>query len=188
MEIGAANTAAEAKSPVSKLYLSTAMNDAHLTHLTHLRTAIAVARRARDKGNHPFGAILVDETGAVLLEAENTVNTDHDCTGHAETNLARLACRRFERSVLERCTLYTSTEPCAMCAGAIHWSGIGRVVFALSEEGLYALTSDGANPDNETMTLPCREVFARCVRPVEVIGPLIEDEARRVHEGFWTQH
>ena len=84
--------------------------------------------------------------------------------------------------------LYTSTEPCAMCAGAIHWSGIGRVVFALGEEGLYALTSDGMNPDNETMTLPCREVFARCVRPVEVIGPLIEDEARRVHEGFWTQH
>ena len=157
------------------------MND----HLTHLRSAIAVARRARDKGNHPFGALLVDEHGVVLLEAENTVNTEHDCTGHAETNLVRLASRRFDRAVLERCTLYTSTEPCAMCSGAIHWSGIGRVVYALGEEGLYALTSDGTNPDNETMTLPCREVFAHCVRPVEVIGPLIEDEARVVHEGFW---
>jgi tRNA(Arg) A34 adenosine deaminase TadA len=136
-------------------------------HSTHLRTAIAVARRAREKGNHPFGAILVDADGAVLLEAENTVNTEHDCTGHAETNLVRMACRRFDRDVLERCTLYTSTEPCAMCAGAIHWSGIGRVVYGLGEEGLYALTSDGTNPDNETMTLPCREVFARCVRPVE---------------------
>ena len=155
-------------------------------HTTHLRAAIAVAQRARSKGNHPFGAILVDKNGQVLLEAENTVNTEHDCTGHAETNLVRLASRRYERDVLERCTLYTSTEPCAMCSGAIHWSGIGRVVFALGEEGLYAMTRNGENPDNETMTLPCREVFARCVRPVTVVGPLIEDEARLVHEGFWT--
>ncbi|MCB0041699.1 MAG: nucleoside deaminase, partial [Caldilinea sp.] len=83
------------------------MND----HLTHLRAAIAVARRSRENGNHPFGALLVDETGAVLLEAENTVNTARDCTGHAETNLVRLASQRFDRAVLERCTLYTSTEP-----------------------------------------------------------------------------
>ena len=158
----------------------------NMEYTTHLRAAIAVAQRARSKGNHPFGAILVDETGQVLLEAENTVNTEHDCTGHAETNLVHLASRRYERDVLERCTLYTSTEPCAMCSGAIHWSGIGRVVFALGEEGLYALTRNGENPDNETMTLPCREVFARCVRPVEVVGPLIEDEARVVHAGFWT--
>lgn len=156
-------------------------------HLSYLRAAIAVAQRAREKGNHPFGALLVDENGVVLLEAENTVNTERDCTAHAETNLVRMACQRFERAVLERCTLYTSTEPCAMCAGAVHWSGIGRVVFGLSEQSLYALTSDGAHPDNETMALPCREVFARCVRPVEVIGPLIEDEARVVHEGFWTK-
>ncbi|MFN3979353.1 MAG: nucleoside deaminase [Caldilinea sp.] len=160
------------------------MND---EHLSYLRAAIAVAQRAREKGNHPFGALLVDENGVVLLEAENTVNTERDCTAHAETNLVRMACQRFERAVLERCTLYTSTEPCAMCAGAIHWSGIGRVVFGLSEQSLYGLTSDGAHPDNETMALSCREVFARCVRPVEVIGPLIEDEARVVHEGFWTK-
>ena len=158
----------------------------NVDHATHLRSAITVAQRARARGNHPFGAILVDENNQVLLAAENTVNTDHDCTGHAETNLVRMASRRYERDVLERCTLYTSTEPCAMCAGAIHWSGIGRVVFALSEEGLYAMTNAGAHPDNETMSLPCREVFARCVRPVEVIGPMIEEEARRVHVGFWT--
>ena len=158
----------------------------NVDHTTHLRSAITVAQRARPRGNHPFGAILVDENNQLLLAAENTVNTDHDCTGHAETNLVRMASRRYERDVLERCTLYTSTEPCAMCAGAIHWSGIGRVVFALSEEGLYAMTNAGAHPDNETMSLPCREVFARCVRPVEVIGPMIEEEARRVHVGFWT--
>ena len=151
--------------------------------ILYLRQAIEVARRAREHGNHPFGALLVAGDGALLLEAENTVNRDNDCTGHAETNLVRLAFGRFDRAKLEASTLYTSTEPCAMCAGAIHWSGIGRVVFALSESGLYALT--GAHPENETMHLPCREVFARCDRPIAVDGPAIEDEAATVHHGFW---
>lgn len=156
------------------------------TDIQHLRAAIAIAKRAREHGNHPFGALLVDENNQVILEAENTVNTERDCTGHAETNLVRKASQQFDRATLEKCTLYTSTEPCAMCAGAIHWSGISRVVFALSEDGLYAMTNDGSHLDNETMSLPCREVFARCIRKVDVTGPLIEDEARKVHEGFWV--
>jgi tRNA(Arg) A34 adenosine deaminase TadA len=155
----------------------------HEIHLPHLRRAIAVASRAREHGNHPFGAILVDENNRVLLEAENTVNTGRDCTGHAETNLIRLAWQQFDPATLRKCTLYTSTEPCAMCAGAIHWGGVGRVVYALSEAGLYAII--GSHFENETMQLPCREVFARSGRQVEVIGPLIEEEAKVVHEGFW---
>lgn len=151
--------------------------------LVHLRRALVIARRARDHGNHPFGALLVDETNQVLLEAENTVNTQRDCTGHAETNLVRMASQALPPEILERCTLYTSTEPCAMCAGAIHWGKIGRVVFALSEASLYAMI--GSHAANETMRLPCRELFARCGRPVAVVGPLIEEEARLVHEGFW---
>jgi tRNA(Arg) A34 adenosine deaminase TadA len=153
------------------------------TDIRHLRAAIALARSARAHGNHPFGALLADERGDVLLEAENTVVTEHDCTGHAETNLMRLASRRFSPAQLAGCTLYTSTEPCAMCAGAIHWGGVGRVVYALGEEQLYAIV--GPSPDH--MLLPCREVFARSQRPVEVLGPAIEDEARAVHEDFWTQ-
>lgn len=149
-----------------------------------MRKAIALARRAREHGNHPFGALLASPEGEVLLEAENTVNSDHDCIGHAETNLARLACQHFERKFLAECTLYTSAEPCAMCSGAIHWSGIGRVVYGLAEERLYLLT--GADPANETMKLPCREVFARCQRKIEVVGPMMEDEAEAVHQGFWT--
>ena len=151
--------------------------------LGFLRRAIAVAQASRSHGNHPFGAILVDSTGQVLLEAENTVNSDQDVTGHAETNLVRLASRQLDRATLAGSTLYTSTEPCAMCSGAIHWSGIGRVVFALSEVGLYTLT--GAHPENETMHLPCREVFARCDRTIAVDGPAIEEEAAQVHAGFW---
>ena len=152
--------------------------------LIHLRRAIEIAASARQHGNHPFGALLVGADGQVLLEAENTVNTEKDCTGHAETNLVRLASRLFDRQVLQGSTLYTSTEPCAMCAGAIQWSGVGRVVYALAEERLYQLT--GADPSNETMRLPCREVFARCQRNIEVMGPVIEEEAEVVHHGFWV--
>lgn len=147
----------------------------------HLRSAIAIAGRARGHGNHPFGALLVDADGRVLLEAENTVVTGRDPTGHAETNLVRLAAGRFGPEALAGCTLYTSTEPCPMCAGAIYWAGIGRVVYALSEDGLYALI--GVHGD--ALPLPCREVFARGRHNVEVLGPTLEAEARTVHVGFW---
>ncbi|MFN8482438.1 MAG: nucleoside deaminase [Anaerolineae bacterium] len=151
--------------------------------LALLRRAIEIARGARAHGNHPFGALLADRDGVVLLEAENTVTTEHDCTGHAETNLMRLASRQFEPEFLATCTLYTSTEPCAMCAGAIYWGQVGRVVFAMSEEGLLELTGD--DPENQTFSLPCREVFARGQRPVIVEGPALQEEARQAHAGFW---
>ncbi len=153
------------------------------TDLALLRRAIEIAKRARANGNHPFGALLADRDGHVLLEAENTVVTERDCTGHAETNLMRMASRQLAPDVLEQCTMYTSTEPCAMCAGAIYWGNVGRVVFAMSEEDLLRLTGD--NPENQTFSLPCREVFARGQRPVTVEGPALEDEARQAHAGFW---
>lgn len=154
------------------------------TDLEHLRTAIIVAQHAREHGNHPFGAILVDENNQVLLQAENTVVTGHDCTGHAETNLMRLATQGFSSEKLALCTLYTSTEPCVMCAGAIHWGNVRRVVYALSEIGLYEII--GPLPEN--LLLPCRDVFAQSGRSVEVVGPAteLEAEARAVHQGFWS--
>ncbi len=151
--------------------------------LDHLRHAIALARRAREHGNHPFGALLADAAAHRLLEAENTVVTQRDCTNHAELNLVRLASHQLDRATLKDCTLYTSTEPCAMCAGAIFWSGIGRVIFALSEERLLAFA--GGTSEESFLFLPCREVFARGHRAVEVVGPLLEDEAAEVHAGFW---
>jgi tRNA(Arg) A34 adenosine deaminase TadA len=142
-----------------------------------------VARRSREHGNHPFGALLAGQDGRVLLEAENTVVTTGDCTGHAETNLIREACQQLTAEDLASATVYTSTEPCAMCAAAMYWAGIPRVVFGLAEAELYAIT--GADPKNPTLSLPCREVFGRGQRRVEVIGPLLESEARSVHDGFW---
>ncbi len=153
------------------------------TDLALLRRAIEIARQARAKGNHPFGALLADRHGNILLEAENTVVIERDCTGHAETNLMRLASRQYAPDFLSECSLYTSTEPCAMCSGAIYWGGVGRVVFAMSEEDLLALTGD--SPENPTFALPCREVFAKGQRPVAVEGPALQEEARAAHAGFW---
>lgn len=157
------------------------MND---VDIEHLRSAISIAWQAREHGNHPFGAVLVDDHNHVLLQAENTVVTGRDCTGHAETNLVRLATQHFSPEQLAHSTLYSSTEPCAMCAGAIHWSQIGRVVYAFSEIDLSIIIG----PSLEHLLLPCREVFAHSQRPIEVSGPasVLEREARAVHENFWT--
>ncbi len=149
----------------------------------HLRAAFAVARRSREHGNHPFGAILAGPDGERLLEAENTVVTERDCTGHAETNLVREASRRYDRDFLAGCTLYASTEPCAMCAAATYWANVRRVVFGLDEATLGELTGD--DPENPTLSLPAARVLAAGRFPVAVIGPALREEARLDHEGFW---
>ena len=152
--------------------------------LAHLRAAIAVAAQARFHGNHPFGAVLVSANSELLLSAENTVLTDRDPTGHAELNLVRLAGRSLTRDELGECTLYASTEPCAMCATAMYWGGISRVVYGTSAAQLNAAASPSA--DHDTLDLPCRVVFAAGTRVIKVQGPLLEVEAWRVHEGFWS--
>jgi len=153
------------------------------THERLLLGAIAIASEARGHGNHPFGALLADHDGRVLLSAENTVVTDSDATGHAETNLVRRATAAYSRAELAAMTLYSSAEPCAMCAGAIYWSGIGAVVYALAETALHELTGD--DPENPTLLLPCRVVFAAGRRSITVAGPFELEAARDVHAGFW---
>jgi len=150
--------------------------------LEHLEHAVALARAARDRGDHPFGAVIVTADGRVI-EGLNDVNTGHNPIGHAETNLVRDAGQQLEVAELAESTLFTSTEPCAMCTGAIYWSGIPRVVFALSESDLGAMVTEQSGVP--TLSLPSREVFARGGRPVEVVGPVAIDEATEVHRGFW---
>lgn len=150
-----------------------------------MRRCFEVARRAISHGNHPFGAILAGAGGEVLLEQENGYLPDRDMTGHAERLLATAASRAYPPPVLAGCTLYTSAEPCAMCAGAAYWAGIGRVVYGLGEGRLKAITGDHA--ENPTLDLPCRVVLAAGQRPVEVVGPLLEDEAAALHDGVWGE-
>jgi tRNA(Arg) A34 adenosine deaminase TadA len=153
--------------------------------LAFLRQAIDLARKARNDGRHPFGSLVVNERGETVVAARNNaVRPKGDPTQHAEMLACGQAARVLTAAELAKCTLYTSTEPCAMCAGAIYWTGIGRVVFALAETGLLRYT--GSHTENPTLDLPCREVFARGQKPIIVDGPLLEDEAGKVHEGFWV--
>jgi tRNA(Arg) A34 adenosine deaminase TadA len=150
-----------------------------------LRRSFDVARRALTHGNHPFGAILVDQNRHVLIETENGYMPAHDGTAHAERLLATQACTTLSRDILQHATLYSSAEPCAMCAGAIYWAGIGRLVYGLSEHRLRAVT--GNHPENPTLDLPCRDVFRSGQRATEVIGPLLEAEAEALHAGVWQK-
>ena len=150
-----------------------------------LRRSFEVARRALSRGNHPFGAILVSGDRTVLIEAENGYLPMHDGTAHAERLLASQACTTLGADVLRSATLYSSAEPCAMCAGAIYWAGIGRLVYGLSEHRLRAVT--GNHPENPTLDLPCREVFKSGQRATVVVGPLLEDEAEALHAGVWKK-
>ncbi|MBG1231141.1 nucleoside deaminase [Aestuariivirga litoralis] len=152
-------------------------------HQSFLRVAIAESKAARTAGHHPFAAILVDGDGKVLMTQHNAFMPDHDMTGHAERVLMTRASVTYSPEILKGCTIYSSAEPCAMCAGAIYWTGLKRVVYGLSEKRLKTIT--GNHPENPTLDLPCEVVFEAGQRKVEVIGPLLEDEAAEVHNGAW---
>ncbi len=156
-----------------------------LSDIEYLMHACEISEQSRKNGNHPFGAILVDARGNVLLEAENTCESEHDATGHAETNLMRMASIKYDRVLLQDCTMYTTVEPCVMCAGALYWAGLNACVYGVAEMTLLSLT--GNHSENPTFNLNCRTVFKAGQRDIEVRGPFpeIEEEIIKVHDGFW---
>ncbi len=149
----------------------------------YLREVIALSQRSREQGHHPFAAMVVDADGRVISAAMNASASDR--TAHAEMNALRAASMKFSPGQMAGATLYSSAEPCAMCAGGAYWTGVSRVVYALAEQSLLQLT--GSDPENPTLALPCREVFARGQREIKVVGPAMEDEARVAHLGFWKR-
>jgi tRNA(Arg) A34 adenosine deaminase TadA len=151
--------------------------------LRHLRAANAVAQRAIENGRHPFGALLVAADGESVLLSQGNL----DSVDHAEAMLARVAAHRYEARTLWHCTLVTTVEPCAMCAGTQYWAHIGRLVYGMSERRLLELT--GNHAENPTLDLPCREVFARGQKAVQVFGPFaeVEEEIAALHRVFWRR-
>lgn len=152
-------------------------------HVKHLLRANELARATAAKGKHPFAALLVAADGeTVLLEQGNV-----DGVNHAEAVLARVAAHRFDAATLWGCTLVTTVEPCAMCAGTQYWAHIGSLVYGMSEEALLRIT--GAHPENPTLSLPCRELFARGQKAIQVHGPVpqAEEAIAAVHRAFWPQ-
>jgi tRNA(Arg) A34 adenosine deaminase TadA len=153
----------------------------HEQILRHLRRANAIAARSVTMGHHPFGAILVGPDHETVLLEQGNVST----VNHAEAVLARTADMNFSPAYLWTCTLYTTVEPCAMCAATQYWANIGRLVYGLDEKRLLALT--GASAENPTMDVPCRHIFAHSQKAIQVTGPVpeLEEEIAALHQGFW---
>jgi tRNA(Arg) A34 adenosine deaminase TadA len=133
-----------------------------------LRRAIELAATARKSGNPPFGSLLVGPDGTVVAEDHNTSITDSDISAHPELKLAKWAARELDAETAAGTTMYTSCEPCGMCTGAIERSGLGRVVFALSNEQLSSLKPGGGWPG------------------FDLDGPALFDEARVPVEGYYV--
>ena len=153
------------------------------TEVQYMRRANFWAITARERGNRPFGAVVVSRTGEVLVEAYCNTTETGDCTGHAETNAVRQLSPKVSREVLATSTLYSSAEPCVMCAGAIFWSGIGRVVFGIDAVRLRVFRREVA--EQKDAELSCRDVFDASPRAIECIGPVMLDECSQPHIGFW---
>lgn len=150
--------------------------------LRALRLANAVARQSLSAGHHPFGAVLMAADGDTVLMTQGNV----DSVNHAEAVLARRAAAQWDADTLWGCTLVTTVEPCAMCAGTQYWAHIGRLVYGMSEQRLLAMT--GNHAENPTLDLPCREVFARGQKAIAVTGPVTEaeQEIAELHQHFWS--
>ncbi len=155
----------------------------HVQVLRHLRRANEVAREALAKGHHPFGALLVAADGETVLLTQGNV----DAVNHAEAVIARIAAHRHDAGMLWGCTLVTTVEPCAMCAGTQYWANIGRLVYGMSERRLLEIT--GNHPENPTLDLPCRDVFSRGQKDMVVMGPFaeVEEEIAALHRDFWAR-
>lgn len=150
---------------------------------TYLRQAIALSRTARQRGNRPFGSVIVAPDSTVLGAGWNSNGESGDCTAHAEVQAIRAACQRHDRTALEQATLYASGEPCVMCAGAIFWANIRRVVYGIDDQRLRVFR--GERLDQRDVELSCRDVFRAAPFAVECTGPSLVDEASQPHVGAW---
>ncbi|MDZ5812203.1 nucleoside deaminase [Halorubrum sp. AD140] len=139
--------------------------------------AIELAAEAVDEGNTPFGALLTVD-GEVVAEARNETRTESDVAAHPELTLARRAARELDADERARCAMYASTEPCPMCATAVHYAGLGRVVFGVAGETLNDLTGD-------VVSIPCEEVIRRAGGETVVDGPVATEAAMALHESFY---
>jgi tRNA(Arg) A34 adenosine deaminase TadA len=145
--------------------------------------AFELARYAVTHGGGPFGALLVKD-GKVLAEFSNCVHSTGDVTKHAETGLISAFSPKIDRETFGKSTLYTSTEPCAMCCGAICFAGIGRVVYGTSEAPFVQVMGLPADPN----PLTSHEILNRIAPSIKVLGPLMESDGLKIHEEYWPIH
>ena len=143
-------------------------------HESHMRRAIELAREAAARGDRPFGSVLVRDDEVVMTES-NRVVTENDVRRHPELHLAYRACRELDAAERAETVMYTSTEPCPMCAGGMTSAGFGRVVYSLGGDEIGEFVDDG----------PTVRSAAVLDGVTEVVGPVLHDEGRAVHEEYW---
>lgn len=149
------------------------------TDIKYLERAFIVAERSFSNGNLPFGCILVDPEGTMIEEGENLVITSQNSIAHCEIVLINKLAGKYEREYLGQCILYATTEPCPMCTAAIFWSGIGKLVYALSKEGYHGVANT-TNPDH-LFDMSSKQMLTHGGRKVEVLGPLMEEKAKDIY-------
>ncbi len=149
------------------------MTDPNFDHDSHMRKAFALAREAADRGDRPFGSVLVrDDT--VIMADSNRVVTENDIRRHPELHLAYRACREFDPDDRAETVMYTSTEPCPMCAGGMAKAGFGRVVYSVGSDEIAEFT--GNEP-----SVRSAEILDGIS---EVVGPVLNDTGRQIHRDF----
>ena len=155
--------------------------------IRYLMEANREAVQARSTGNTPFGAVLVDASGEIIMRQGNAEHDLHDATAHAEFDLASRASRTYDKQYLWGCTLYTTCEPCPMCTGGIYWANIGKIVFGITEERLLEMT--GADDKNPTFHMGAEKIIAAGQKEIALEGPVpeMEEEIVEVHKGFWDK-
>lgn len=146
------------------------MSSLHDDDSNHLRRAFVAARTARAAGDMPFGAVLARD-GQTIWTARNRQRTAGDPSAHAELVLLREACAALGPDALRGATVYASGEPCAMCAGAMFWAGVARIVFGAP------LAEMEARLGGPLLGLGCAATLAAAQPAVAVEGPLLLDEA-----------
>jgi tRNA(Arg) A34 adenosine deaminase TadA len=141
-----------------------------------IRQANQLAEAAATSGADPFGAVLVRE-GQVVQEAYDQSVELSDPTYHAEIAAISTYCRRSKIFDLAGYTLYSSTEPCVMCSGAIKWARVSRVVFSVPQEQLQSFSGGRKKPS-------CAEIVNTGHRSIEVVGPISLQEGLAVLDRF----
>lgn len=156
------------------------------TDAARLRRAFRLAGEARARGDRPFAAVIVAEDGTTLAEGLSTQGAGGGGPlAHSEMNACQaVIAAAIPRERLRRATIYSSGEPCAMCAAAIFYTGIGRVVYGLSAAAILHLRN--AQPHTAGLSLSCRAVLESAAERVEVIGPCLEAEGAEPHAGYWV--
>lgn len=144
-----------------------------------MQLALDRCRRGVERGQSPFGAVIVAADGSVLAAEHNAVRLTTDATAHAEVNAIRVACRTAEDIHLPGSTIYTTTEPCPMCFTAIHWARIRRIVYGASVQDAKSFGFHELQISNDQMkTIGVAEV--------EITPHFMRDEALALFE-LWKQ-